>query len=458
MRIPASSLAAPHALGHVVARSPPTAAPPPAARVRGECAEVRPAQKEVVENRLADPDGGPESEQPRDPPPKSAHASESLVSAAAARVRVVGRARWGHRSCACAATPMATRVKRTEQAGVARRLAIGAECLPDGRVHFRVWAPRRRSVDVVLEPPPGSRARPAAVPLEAERDGYFSGFAPDAASSSRYRYRLDEGDSFPDPASRFQPDGPHGASEVIDSRTFRWTDAEWPGVRLEGAVLYELHVGTFTREGTWTAAAEQLSELASLGITCVEVMPVAEFPGRFGWGYDGVDLYAPTRLYGRPDDFRHFVDTAHSVGLGVILDVVYNHLGPDGNYVKGFSDYYFSKTRKTEWGEAFNFDGEHCAPVREFVTGNACYWVDEFHVDGLRLDATQSIFDDSPRHILTDIGEAMRAAAAGRSILLVGENEPQNTKLVRPVAEGGCGLDALWNYDFLHTALVALTG
>jgi maltooligosyltrehalose trehalohydrolase len=346
---------------------------------------------------------------------------------------------------------MATRTKRTEPSTFPRRLPIGAECSNDDAVHFRVWAPRRSGVEVLLD-------GDASFALAAERGGYFSGSATGVGPGSLYRYRLDGRDAYPDPASRFQPDGPHGPSQVVDPNRFAWADAAWRGPRLDGAVLYEVHVGTFTREGTWSAAAKQLPELAAAGITCLEVMPVAEFPGRFGWGYDGVDLYAPTHLYGQPDDFRRFVDTAHSLGLGVILDVVYNHVGPDGNYLKQFSEHYFSTKHKTEWGEALNFDGEHSAPVREFITLNACYWADEFHVDGLRIDATQSIFDDSSRHILTEIGEAMRRTAGDRSVLLVGENEPQNTTLLRPPADGGCGLDALWNDDFHHTALVALTG
>ena len=359
---------------------------------------------------------------------------------------------------------MATRTKRTEPNTVRRRLPIGAEPTSDDAVHFRVWAPRRTRVEVVLETPaqhgyPGEVQRePPAVELSPEPGGYFSGIASGVRSGARYRYRLDGDDAFPDPASRFQPDGPHGPSQVVDPSAFEWTDAAWRGIRLEGAVLYELHVGTFTREGTWAAATEQLPELAATGVTCLEIMPVAEFPGRFGWGYDGVDLYAPTRLYGEPDDLRRFVDAAHAAGLGVILDVVYNHVGPDGNYLPHFSDHYFSKKHKTEWGEALNFDGDDSAPVREFITANACYWADEFHFDGLRVDATQSIFDDSPRHILAEISEAMRATAHGRTILLIGENEPQKTALLRSTSEGGCGLDALWNDDFHHTALVALTG
>jgi maltooligosyltrehalose trehalohydrolase len=335
-----------------------------------------------------------------------------------------------------------------------RRLPIGAEVQPGGGVHFRVWAPRRQRVEVVLE---GEAAWVAE--LKPEGDGYFSGLVSAASHGSLYRYRLDgDGRPFPDPASRFQPDGPHGPSQVIDPGRFRWTDARWPGVGREGQVIYEMHVGTFTPEGTWEAAARELPALAELGVTVVEVMPVADFPGRFGWGYDGVDLFAPTRLYGTPDDFRRFVDRAHALGLGVILDVVYNHLGPDGCYLREFAEHYFTDRYDNEWGEALNFDGADAGPVREFFIANAGYWIDEFHLDGLRLDATQQIFDASPEHILAAVARRVRAAARGRQTLIVAENEPQETKLVRPPERGGYGIDALWNDDFHHSARVALTG
>ena len=287
----------------------------------------------------------------------------------------------------------------------------------------------------------------------------ISAAGPRAPSRARYRYRLDDDpNTYPDPASRFQPDGPHGPSEIVDPKTFRWTDSDWPGVSLVGQVIYELHVGTFTREGTWDAAAESLAFLKDVGITVIEVMPVADFPGTFGWGYDGVNLFAPTRLYGRPDDFRAFVNRAHSLGLGVILDVVYNHIGPDGNYLAKFSPDYFTDRYETDWGSAINYDGPNAGPVREFFTTNAAYWIAEYHLDGLRLDATQSIFDESPQHILADIGVAARSAARKRSIIVVNENESQESKLVRPVEQGGYGLDMLWNDDFHHSAKVAMTG
>jgi maltooligosyltrehalose trehalohydrolase len=219
-----------------------------------------------------------------------------------------------------------------------------------------------------------------------------------------------------------------------------------------------MHVGTFSREGTWRAAQQQLPELARLGITLLQVMPVADFPGRFGWGYDGVNLFAPTRLYGSPDDFRAFVNQAHLLGLGVILDVVYNHVGPDGNYLKEFSKDYFTNRYQNEWGEALNLDGESSGPVREFICSNAAYWIDEFHLDGLRLDATQQIFDSSPKHILKDVMESVRKAGGRRRTYVVAENETQHSVLARSIETGGHGLDAMWNDDFHHSTRVALTG
>ena len=230
------------------------------------------------------------------------------------------------------------------------------------------------------------------------------------------------------------------------------------GAELHGQVIYEIHIGTFTRAGTWEAATAEIAALADTGITALEVMPVADFAGRFGWGYDGVDLYAPTRLYGNPDDFRRFVDSAHRCGLAVILDVVYNHIGPDGSYLKEFSDHYFTDRHENEWGEAINFDGERSKSVREFFIANAGYWVDEFHIDGLRLDATQQIFDASPVHVLQEINATVRRIGGKRATLVIAENEPQHVKLIRPVEHGGYGMDALWNDDFHHTALVSVTG
>jgi maltooligosyltrehalose trehalohydrolase len=340
-----------------------------------------------------------------------------------------------------------------------RRLPIGAEVQPDGGVHFRVWAPGCRHVEVVLGRDHASHSDSLVAELTCEDHGYFSCQPAAARVGQRYRIRLDGArDGYPDPASRFQPDGPHGPSQIIDPSRFTWTDRSWKGVGLEGQVIYEMHIGTFSPEGTWDAATRQLPALAELGVTVLEVMPVADFPGRFGWGYDGVNLFAPYRHYGEPDAFRRFVDQAHAVGLGVILDVVYNHLGPDGNYLKHFSEDYFTDRYKNEWGAAINFDGQNAGPVREFFIANAGYWIDEFHLDGLRLDATQQIFDASREHILVSIRRKVQDAAGGRSTFLVAENEPQDVKLLRPPEEGGFGIDALWNDDFHHSAMVALTG
>jgi maltooligosyltrehalose trehalohydrolase len=295
------------------------------------------------------------------------------------------------------------------------------------------------------------------VPLEREADGFHSITAFACGEGDRYWFRLD-GELTPDVASRFQPDGVFGPSQIVNPDDFHWTDRDWRGVSIDGQVVYEMHVGTFTPEGTWQAAASRLPALVETGITILEVMPVAEFPGRFGWGYDGVFPYAPTRAYGCPNDFRAFVDTAHGLGLAVILDVVYNHLGPDGCAFTRYSDDYFTTRYENEWGKALNFDGPGSAAVRDYFACNAAYWIDEFHLDGLRLDATQSIHDASAEHIVKVIGERARAAAGSRSIIMVSENEPQQVSLVRPVGEAGFGLDALWNDDFHHSAVVALTG
>jgi len=339
-----------------------------------------------------------------------------------------------------------------------RRLPIGAEVQPEGGVHFRVWAPRRRTVVVELHRPSNNETLPA-LSLTAEDGGYFSGFSAEASAGCRYGFRLDdEPKLFPDPASRRQPDGPHELSEIVDPGAFSWSDGDWGGLELAGQVIYEVHIGTFTAEGTFEAAARQFAALADLGVTLVEVMPVAEFDGQFGWGYDGVDLFAPTRNYGTPDDFRRFVDEAHRHGLGVMLDVVYNHFGPVGNYTGQFSNDYVSPHHQTGWGDAINYDSENSEPVREFFTSNAGYWIDEFHVDGLRLDAVHAIIDDSPEHILAAIGRRVRQVAGDRKTLVIVENEFQQSYVMRDPQQGGYGLDAGWNDDFHHSARVAAVG
>ncbi|MGE5443159.1 MAG: malto-oligosyltrehalose trehalohydrolase [Ignavibacteriales bacterium] len=332
------------------------------------------------------------------------------------------------------------------------RLGLGAEVLSDG-VRFRVWAPKRKSVDVVIE-----NRNEAIIPLHSDGNGYFSVVVSNLEAGSLYKYRLDEDEKYPDPCSRFQPEGPHGPSMVIDPWAYRWSDSNWRGVDISGQVIYELHIGTFTREGTFDAAARELDELKHLGITLVEVMPVAEFPGRWNWGYDGVDIYAPAHVYGDAEAMKRFINAAHRCGIGVILDVVYNHLGPDGNYLKEYSNNYFTNRYETDWGEPLNFDGPESKEVREFFISNACYWIAEFHMDGLRLDATQDIYDSGPFHILAEISQRTREVAGNRKIVLIGENEPQNITCLAPVEKGGYGLDALWDDDFHHSAMVALTG
>ncbi len=321
--------------------------------------------------------------------------------------------------------------------------------------HFRVWAPLARRVEVVLTK---SGARHA---LSAEENGYFAGLIADARAGDRYRFSLDGGEAYPDPASRYQPEGPHGPSEIVDPQAFRWSDQEskWRGLSLPGQVFYELHIGTFTPEGTFTSATSQFPRLHDLGITVLEFMPLAEFAGKVGWGYDGVDLFAPFHGYGRPDDLRHMIDAAHQHGLGVVLDVVYNHLGPDGNYLTKYSDRYFAKG-DTEWGRSINFDGEGSASVRDFFLANVAHWITEYHFDGLRLDATQSIHDNGSHgvHIISEFGMRARDSAGDRSVVLVAENEPQDSCLICPFEEDGFGLDAVWNDDFHHSAVVALSG
>jgi maltooligosyltrehalose trehalohydrolase len=344
-------------------------------------------------------------------------------------------------------------MSRTLMSDLCRRYPVGAEVQPDGSTHFRVWAPDPREVALLVESADGALRR---VPLEQEGGGYYSTRVEHAGPGSRYRYLVD-GDALADPSSRWQPDGPFGPSAVVDSAAFAWR-TPLQGASLAGQVMYELHPGTFTPEGTWRAAIEKLPLLADSGITTIEIMPVADYPGRFGWGYDGVFPYAPAHQYGTPDDFRAFVDAAHAIGLSVILDVIYNHLGPDGCVFARYAKAYFSRTYSNEWGEALNFDGPDSRPVREYFASNAAYWIDEYRLDGLRLDATQAIHDRSPRHIIAEIGCAARQAACGRPIVLIAESETQTARLVRPIDKGGYALDAVWNDDFHHSAVVAVTG
>ncbi len=316
-----------------------------------------------------------------------------------------------------------------------------------GTTTFRVWAPEHISVDLVIEE--GVR------PLSAEPCGYWSASFADLPPGTLYRYRLDGRDDqvFPDPASRFQPHGVHGPSEVIDPSRFAWSDGQWHAPCLDRTVFYELHVGAFTPEGTFRAVLERLPYLKQLGISAIELLPVADFPGSRNWGYDGVALFAPARCYGEPGDLRALVDAAHQHGLAVYLDVVYNHLGPDGAYANAFSPHYFTDRHQTPWGRGVDLDGPHSSEVRRFFIENALHWVHEYHVDGLRLDATHTMQDDSPVHFLAELTTTVREES-GRPVLFVAEDHRNLARMLQPVAEGGWGVDGVWADDFHHQARV----
>jgi maltooligosyltrehalose trehalohydrolase len=332
-----------------------------------------------------------------------------------------------------------------------RMSALGASVLP-GAVAFRVWAPRCQAVDVVVD----GRAIEALVPREG---GLFEAKLEGIAEGVRYKYRLDGTRFRPDPVSRFQPEGIHGPSVVIDPTRFVWTDQEFVGHAPVELVFYEIHVGTFTPAGTFEAVIPHLARLVDLGITALELMPVAEFPGSRDWGYDGVHLFAPHSTYGGPRGLRRLVDACHARGLSVFLDVVYNHLGPEGNYLAEYGPY-FTDRYSTPWGPAVNFDGPGSEGVRRHVTENGRMWVSEFHIDGFRLDAVHAIHDAGPVHILTEFADAVRGEAArvGRRVHVVAESHDNDRRLVLPTSAGGLGLDAVWSDDFHHAMHRALTG
>ena len=325
-------------------------------------------------------------------------------------------------------------------------LPQGAEFVKGG-VRFRVWAPEKMRVEVRIQPIGGGAVRTLA--LAREEGGYHAATDPQGRAGDRYQYVLDDAGPFPDPASRAQPDGVHGASLVVDPGAYVWGDTKWKCPPLRDLVIYEIHTGTFTPEGTFRALIGKLPYLRELGVNAIQIMPVADFPGGRNWGYDGVALYAPARCYGSPDDLRALVDAAHAHGIAVVLDVVYNHLGPDGNYLGAYSRFYFNETRHTPWGAALNFDGEHSAAVCEFFVSNATYWLDEFHFDGLRLDATHAILDESERHVLARIADS----ADKRAAFVIAEDE-RNLAMI--VADDGHGIDAVYADDFCHTIQVAL--
>jgi maltooligosyltrehalose trehalohydrolase len=336
----------------------------------------------------------------------------------------------------------------------AHAMPFGATLRDDGRTDFRLWAPAARQVGLVLGDDQPVQMQPAA-------DGWHEALAVHAPAGTRYRFDVGNGLLVPDPASRHNPDDVHGASAVVDPRAFRWTDAAWRGRPWHEAVVYELHVGTFTPEGTFEAAATRLAELAALGITAIELMPVADFPGRRGWGYDGVLPFAPDAAYGTPDELKALVDTAHKLGLMVLLDVVYNHFGPEGNYLHAYCPHFFNEAHHTPWGAAINFDGPHSERVRDFFRHNALYWVEEFHFDGLRMDAVHAIHDSSPQHIACEIAHALQAVGhgAGRRLHLVLENDANKASLLERGEDGEpLFATAQWNDDLHHAAHVLLTG
>jgi maltooligosyltrehalose trehalohydrolase len=325
---------------------------------------------------------------------------------------------------------------------------LGAHVVPGG-VEFRVWAPGK-TVAVVVEGH-GEQA------LKRGRDGVHRTTVAGIGAGARYRFRIDGGGPWPDPWARFMPDGPHGAGEVIDPAAFVWTDEAWPGFARDGLVIYELHVGAYTPAGTFAALIAQLPALAALGVNAIELLPVATCPGRWNWGYDGVGLFAPSPNYGRPDDLRALVDAAHAHGIGVLLDVVYNHLGPDGNYLGLYSERYTTKRRTTPWGPALNYDGRGSTWVRNLVVANMEMWVREYHIDGFRLDATHAVVDESERHVLAEGADAARAAAGGRGIVVTSEDGRNDVRVFAADAAGGFGVDADWSDDFHHVMRVVLT-
>jgi maltooligosyltrehalose trehalohydrolase len=328
---------------------------------------------------------------------------------------------------------------------------FGAVPSQDG-VRFRVWAPDARELELVLHD--GQAA--GTHPLAKVAGGLYETWVERAAAGNRYAYRLDH-DELPDPASRFQPDGVHAASQVIDPSTFHWTDQRWRLRPLQDLIIYELHVGTFSPEGTFAGVQARLPYLRDLGITAIELMPVADFAGARNWGYDGVALFAPSRAYGTPDDLRRLVDAAHRHGLAVILDVVYNHLGPEGAYLSRYSHRYFTERHGTPWGPAVNLDGEGSEFVREFIIDNALHWVREYHVDGLRLDATHALIDETTRHIFAELAHQVRETP-GREVILHAEDERNLAVIVQAPEEGGWGLDGVWADDFHHVVRRLLAG
>jgi maltooligosyltrehalose trehalohydrolase len=336
----------------------------------------------------------------------------------------------------------------------AHRYAPTFGALPEyGGARFQVWAPNAVTIDVVL-----AHDERESYPLRRSAHGLFTGHVAGLAAGAEYWYRLDGAARFPDPATRFQAHGVHGPSTIVDASAFPWSDAGWRGVRLSDLIVYELHVGTFTPDGTFRGVESKLDALVDLGVTALELMPIAECAGRWNWGYDGVDLFAPSHNYGTPDDLRRLVNAAHARGLAVIVDVVYNHLGPDGAYVYAFSPQFRTDRHQTPWGAGVNLDGEHSDLVRRFLIESGLHWIHEYHADGLRIDACHTMQDDSPRHFLSELTATVRASVAGREVLIVAEDERNDAGLVTEHERGGYGCDAVWADDFHHHVRRATAG
>ena len=330
---------------------------------------------------------------------------------------------------------------------------LGANRLPDGSWEFLFWAPQARSVSLHLL---GGVA--GFLPMESLEDGYHQAVVPTLNPGAEYFYQLDGERDLPDPASRYQPQGVHGPSQIVDLDAFNWTDYNWKGTTLERSIFYELHVGTYTPEGTFDAMVHHLQELADLGITTIELMPVAQFPGARNWGYDGVYLYAPQNTYGGPTALQRLINAAHLSGLSVALDVVYNHLGPEGNYLSAYGPY-FTDRYKTPWGQAINFDGADSDEVRRFFIENAMYWLEDYHFDALRLDAIHGIFDFGAQHFLAELKSAVAdlSQRLGRKIHLIAESDLNDSRILRDPERGGYGIDAQWSDDFHHSVHTLLT-
>ncbi|WP_259673905.1 malto-oligosyltrehalose trehalohydrolase [Rhizobium sp. NZLR10] len=329
-------------------------------------------------------------------------------------------------------------------------MTFGPAFTEDG-ILFRLWAPLHESVSLKIE---GADPRP----MQAAEDGWHRCIVPNAHVGTRYRFVLPDGLEIPDPASRFQPQDVHGPSEVVDLSSYRWNTSDWPGRPWDEMVIYEMHIGCFTPEGSFRAAIERLDHLRELGITALQIMPLSEFPGRYSWGYDGVLPYAPDSSYGRPEDFMALVDAAHQRGISVFLDVVYNHFGPDGNYIPSYAPL-FTDHHKTPWGHGINYDGDGSQMIREFAIENAIYWITEFRLDGFRFDAVHAIKDDSDEHLLCELARRVRAAASDRHVHLIIENEENDSDLLKRDEKGEAKLfTAQWNDDVHHVLHIAATG